>query len=446
MAAWSQFRMDASRHVSRGAGQSAVAAAAYRSGEKLFDERTQQLHDYTRRYGVVATGLEMPEHGGPSWTREQLWNAAEAAERRKDGRVARKIEVALPAEMTTEQRQELVVTWARAIAARYGVAVDWAIHLPDQEGDRRNHHAHLMVTTREIGPEGFRGKAALELSNTDQKKRGLAVGDDAIYALRALLAERLNEVAERHGLELRADPRSYAAREIALTPTKHVGVHAVGMDRRGVEAERVEEHAEARRENAQRILARPEVILEMLTRTEAVFTRHDMARALNRYLDDPDQFRAVLAKLEASPELVRLTEGRGGEPARFSTREMIAAEARMVDAAATLAATRTHRVAGGSGASDRDPAPGVVGGAAGGGGARHGAGAAGGGGRGGRGRKIGIAGGGAGSVGGRGIPGARGGAGGQGGGGAASLGRDRKPDAARARVRLAPRARSADGA
>jgi len=336
--------MDASRHVSRSAGQSAIAAAAYRAGAKLFDERTEQLHDYTRRYGVVATGLTMPERGGPGWTREELWNAAEAAERRKDARVARKIEVALPGEMTPEERQELVVTWARAIAERYGVAVDWAIHLPDQEGDKRNHHAHLMVTTREIGPEGFRGKAALELSNADQKKRGLAVGDDGIYALRALLAERLNEVAERHGLELTADPRSYAARGIELAPTKHVGVHAVGMNRRGLEAERVDEHAEARAENARRILERPEVVLETLTRTEAVFTRHDMARALNRYLDDPEQFRDALVKLEASPELERLTEGRAGEPARFSTREMIAAEEKMMEAAAALAASGTHRV------------------------------------------------------------------------------------------------------
>ncbi len=111
MSVWSQFRMDASRHVSRGAGQSAVAAAAYRSGERLFDERAAEAHDYTGRYGVVATGIVMPERGGPmsasrAWTREELWNAAEAAERRKDSRTARKIEMALPAAMTAEQRRE----------------------------------------------------------------------------------------------------------------------------------------------------------------------------------------------------------------------------------------------------------------------------------------------------------------------------------------------------
>jgi Ti-type conjugative transfer relaxase TraA len=349
MPAWSQFRMDASRHVSRGAGQSAVAAAAYRSGERLYDRRAEATHDYTQRFGVVATGLSMPERGGPTctgrdWTREQLWNEAEAAERRKDARTARKIEMALPAEMTAPQRHELVRDWASDIANRYGVAVDWAIHLPDKEGDQRNHHVHLMLTTREIGPEGFLGKAALELSNTDQNKRGLAVGDDAMYALREALAERLNQVAERHGLDLHADPRSYAERGIDLTPTKHMGVHAVAMERRGLDSERVEDHAEVRRENARRIMARPELVLEELTEREAVFTRHDMARALHRHLDDPEQFRTALARLDASAELVRLSEGDTWESARFSTRKMVATEARMMEAAGALATAATHGV------------------------------------------------------------------------------------------------------
>lgn len=349
MPAWSQFRMDASRHVSRGAGQSAIAAAAYRSGDRLFDERSQEVHDYTRRYGVVANGIEIPErvdhtHAARDWTREQLWNAAEAAEKRRDARVARKIEVALPEAMTPEQREELVRAWASEIADRYGVAVDWAIHLPDRDGDRRNHHAHLMMTTREIGPDGFGGKAALELSNADQKKRGLAVGDDAIYALREALAERLNQVAERHGLDLYADPRSYAEQGIGLTPTKHIGVHAVGMHRRGLEAERAEAHAAVRQENAQRIIAQPELVLEALTQREAVFTRQDMARELHRHLDDAAQFQMVLAKLDASPELVRLSEGDRWEGARFSTRTMIAAEERMMAVAGALAAWRDHDV------------------------------------------------------------------------------------------------------
>jgi len=88
MALWAQFYM-ATRSVRRGAGESAVAAAAYQSGEKLYDARTGEAQDYRRRYGVVASGITLPQTGGPAWTREELWNAAEAAERRRDARVAR---------------------------------------------------------------------------------------------------------------------------------------------------------------------------------------------------------------------------------------------------------------------------------------------------------------------------------------------------------------------
>ena len=197
------------------------------------------------------------------------------------------------------------------------------------------------------------------------------------------------------------------------------------MDRRGFEAERAEDHAEIRRENARRIVARPELVLETLTRTEAVFSRHDMAREVSRHIDDAEQFRMVLARLDASPELVRLSEGSEGGPARLTTREMVAAETRMMEAAAALAAEPTHgvsRAAGRRRAAGRGRPP--VGGAARGGSARHRAGAAGGGGGGYAGTgKSAIAGGGAGGVGGGRAAGARRGAVGHRGGGAGGLGR-----------------------
>ncbi len=345
MSTWSQFRVDASKHVSRSGGGSAIAAAAYRAGEKLYDQREQGFADYTGRYGVVANGITMPQGGGPEWTREQLWNHAEATERRSDARTARKIELALPDAMTPEQRHELVGEWAKELANRYGVAVDWAIHLPDRKGSQQNHHAHLMLTTREIGPEGFGGKAALELSNTQQKARGLPIGDQAIQGLRQVVAERFNQVAERQGLELRADPRSYRERGVELVPTRHVGVAGVGMDRRGAESERAQNHKTTRELNAQRIEQRPELLLEVLTDKEAVFGRREMAKELHRYIDQPERFAAVMARLEASPDLVRLSSDRGRSPAQFSTREMVRTEARMMDAAEAMAAAGTHPMA-----------------------------------------------------------------------------------------------------
>ena len=343
MSTWSQFRMDASRHVSRKAGQSTIAAAAYRSGERLYDVRGEESHDYTRRYGVLVTGLILPD-GAPAWSREELWNAAEAAEKRKDARTARKIEMALPADATDAQRHELARLWAAELVSRYGVAVDYAIHLPDREGSERNHHVHLMMTTRKVTREGLSEKADLELSNTDQKKRGLAVGDDGIYALRVALADVFNVFAERHGLELSADPRSYQDRGIDIEPTVHVGVHATSMDRKGTEAERADQHRETRETNLRAIEARPELVLELLTHKEAVFTRRDIARELNRYVDDAEQFQSLLARLEASPELVQLEAAQGHRQAQYSTRDMVAVEAGMIAAASELAKAREHRV------------------------------------------------------------------------------------------------------
>ncbi len=345
MSIWSQFRVDASRHVSRKTGGSAIASAAYRAGERLYDEREQQAADYSRRRGVVEAGITMPEGSGPAWTREQLWNAAETAECRKDARTARKVELALPDTMTPEQRCELTQEWAFMLADRYGVAVDWAIHLPGGKGDNRNHHAHLMMTTRQVGSEGFGGKAALELSNTDQRARGLPVGDQAMQAMRQAVAERFNQYCEQQGLEMRADPRSYRERGVELAPTRHIGVAGVGMNRRGVEAERVQGHQETRGLNAEKVRQRPELVLEVLTDKDAVFTRQDMAKELQRYIDAPEQFATVLARLEGSRELVRLSQGGKGEPARFSTRDMVQVEARMADAAEAMAGAKTHQVA-----------------------------------------------------------------------------------------------------
>lgn len=345
MPTWSQFRVDASQHVSRKAGGSAIASAAYRAGERLFDEREQQVADYSKRRGVVAQGITMPDTGGPSWTREELWNAAEAAEKRKDARVARKLELALPDVMTPEQRLELVREWAAELANRYGVAVDWAIHQPDRKGDERNHHVHMMLTTREITHDGLGGKAPLELSNTAQHERGLSVGDQGIQELRQVLAECLTQIADRQGLDLEADPRSYRERGIDLTPTRHIGVAAVGMDRRSAEAERAQDHQATRERNARKIEARPELLLEVLTGKNAVFDRRDIARELHRYVDQPERFAAIMSRLDASPQVVRLSPGDQGRAAPLSTREMVRTEAQMADTAGVMAKARTHQVA-----------------------------------------------------------------------------------------------------
>lgn len=134
--------------VSRGQGRSAVAAAAYRAGEKLVDRQTGELYDYERRSGVLYSEVFLPDGG--TMEREDLWNMAEAAEKRKDARVAREIVVALPHELNQEQQWRLVREYAKELSEREGWGVDAAMHAPGRAGDQRNVHAHLLCTTRTV--------------------------------------------------------------------------------------------------------------------------------------------------------------------------------------------------------------------------------------------------------------------------------------------------------
>jgi hypothetical protein len=159
-AAMASFHL-AVKTIGRSAGRSATAAAAYRAGVEITDERTGLVHDYTRKQGVEHSALVVPADA-PAWANDRaaLWNAAEQAETRKNSTVAREYEIALPAELSAEARRELALGLAREISERHGVAVDVAIHAPGREGDQRNHHAHLLTTTRRIGPEGWARRPA----------------------------------------------------------------------------------------------------------------------------------------------------------------------------------------------------------------------------------------------------------------------------------------------
>ncbi|HED1613582.1 TPA: Ti-type conjugative transfer relaxase TraA [Escherichia coli] len=335
--------------LSRKDGRSAVAAAAYRSGTELADVRTGQVFDYTRKGGVLFAEIVTPE-GIASPEREALWNAAEAAENRKDARIAREWRAALPAELSDAERRELAREFGQYIADRFGVAVDVCVHAPDKDGDERNFHVHMLATTRQIGADGSLGrKASIELGNKDRERAGIAgTTQQELVEIRAHWAELANLALERAGHSVRVDHRSYAAQGIDLTPTKHVGVSAVGMDRKGKEADRAAQHAETRAENAAKIEANPSLILEKITQTQAVFDRRDIARELNRYIDDPQQFQSLMARLETAPELVQLapevSDGRRTVPAKLTNREMIEAERAMIGSAEKLAGADSHAV------------------------------------------------------------------------------------------------------
>ena len=156
------------KNVSRADGRSAVAAAAYRSGEKLIDERQGKEQDYTRKTGVELKKIYAPEHTNPELLdRNQLWNKVEKVESRKNSQLAREFEIAFPQELNQEQRQKMLDELCQKIVERHGVVVDAAIHAPHTASgsDQRNYHAHILLTTRSINERGELGNKTREFND-----------------------------------------------------------------------------------------------------------------------------------------------------------------------------------------------------------------------------------------------------------------------------------------
>jgi Ti-type conjugative transfer relaxase TraA len=338
--------------MSRSSGRSSVAAAAYRAAECLENERDGIVHNFSTRSGVEHAEIVLPASAQHDWanSRSALWNAAEASEKRKDARVAREVEVALPAELSSEQRLVLTREFAQHLADRYGVAVDFAIHSPHGKTDVRNHHAHIMMTTRKIQVDGLGEKSELELENKRLLALGLPTSHTQLREIRISWEERANMHLARAGFENRIDHRSHQDLGLEIAPTQHVGVHATQMERRGKAVSRMRLDDDAKRQNAALILEKPEQVLLLISNEKSVFDRRDIARTLHRYIDGVEDFQTAFARAMASPGLVELRAERRNaltgeiELARYSTREMITVERDMATSADRLLEASGFRV------------------------------------------------------------------------------------------------------
>ena len=225
--------------IKRSAGRSAVAAAAYRVGERIECQREGRVHDYTRKQGIEETFIVTPENA-PAWAQDRstLWNEADASEIRRNSVTAREWELALPSEISDEDRSQITREFAEELVKRYGVAVDVAIHAPHREGDQRNHHAHVLTSTRRLEPEGFTAKTrVLDSART---------GGVEIEQMRGVWAELQNKALERVGEADRVDHRSLekqreaaqergdtlSAEELDRDPELKLGPAANSMERR----------------------------------------------------------------------------------------------------------------------------------------------------------------------------------------------------------------------
>ena len=225
--------------IKRSAGRSATAAAAYRVGERIECQREGRVHDYTRKQGIEETFILAPKDA-PDWAqdRSRLWNEVEASETRRNSVTAREWELALPSEISAEDRSQITRDFAQELVSRYGVAVDVAIHSPHREGDQRNHHAHVLTSTRKLEAEGFTAKTRV----LDSDK----TGGVEIEKMRGLWAELQNRALERAGEVERVDHRSLekqretalergdklSAEELDRDPELKLGPAANSMERR----------------------------------------------------------------------------------------------------------------------------------------------------------------------------------------------------------------------
>lgn len=268
------------KNFSRGKGESATAAAAYRAGIDIADTRLRTLHAYSHRSGVVSHHMLAPA-GAPSWCNNAatFFDAAEAWESRANAIVGRELEVSLPAELSESERQTLALSLGQLLVDRYRVVALVAIHLPSENGDQRNHHVHILMSSRQVGPEGFGPRAAAEF---DARK---GQGAEEIRIVRALVAEKVNQALESAGKHARVDHRSLReqareafsvgdiekGRALSRPPTRHIGKALTAALRRGLGdpllqkagitasvAQRTMEQAEAEFVRQGRLVATPE--------------------------------------------------------------------------------------------------------------------------------------------------------------------------------------------
>lgn len=224
--------------VNRSSGRTAVASSAYRAGEKLKDERTGLTHDFTKKNGVAHT--EIISNLNIEIDRNELWNLAEKTENRKDARTAREWVIALPNELDADQRKDLAKSFARSLVNHYDVIADLAIHEPSKGGNDKNHHAHIMLTTRkaELDPNHkltLTTKADIELSNAKRKTLEMGTTQEEIKYIRETWANLANRALERSGNREKIDHRSYADQNNGLQATIHEGTSVTQLRRQGID-------------------------------------------------------------------------------------------------------------------------------------------------------------------------------------------------------------------
>ncbi|MFT9056454.1 MAG: MobQ family relaxase [Ethanoligenens sp.] len=237
--------------IKRSQGRSAVAAAAYRSGQRLTNEWDGITHDYTKKGGVVYSEILLPAHSPPEfYDRSTLWNSVEKAEKSRDAQLAREIEIALPAEIDRCSQIQLVSKYVQDIFVSAGMCVDYSIH---DKGDG-NPHAHIMLTMRPLLQNEEWGAKCRKEYDLDARGQRIRLPGGGFKSHRVNItdwndpgkaehwrtqwARYANAMLDARNLPQRVDHRSYARQGVQQVPTVHMGVAASQMERRGLVTEK----------------------------------------------------------------------------------------------------------------------------------------------------------------------------------------------------------------
>ncbi len=242
--------------ASRGKGQSAVACAAYRAGEKLVDDYYGEIQDYTRKGGVLYTEILLPEHAPERFfDRATLWNEVESVEKHPQAQLAYSFNIALQNEFTFEENLELARQFVQENFVEKGMIVDLSIHDPDKDSEGiPNPHFHVLAPIRPLNPDGTWGikqhreyvldEDGNRIKDKNDKDKFNAVSStdwgapETLLAWRENWAKLCNEKFEEKGLDVRIDHRSYMDQELDQLPTIHEGPTVRAMEKKGIKTDK----------------------------------------------------------------------------------------------------------------------------------------------------------------------------------------------------------------
>ena len=318
--------------ITRGAGRSAVAAAAYRSRSSIADKKQGLTFDYTKKKDLAYSEVCLPQ-GAPEKFKDRnyLWNEVERVEVRKDAQLAREINVALPQELNLEQQINLVEEFVAKEFTSQGMIADVNIHFLEN-----NPHAHIMLTMREMQNDGF-GKKVRAWNNREN-----------LHTWRKEWAEIHNQTLKEAGFDVTVDHRSYKERGIDLIPQKHIGYNIKFRPRNylallEVQKDNLDNYILTRHINGERIIASPETALSYLTHYNVSFQEKDIDRFLEGNTFEKEQFDRAKFKMMNTTELVRIGLDERGEQL-FTTQTMIDQEEEMIRQAGKVNKDSKHLI------------------------------------------------------------------------------------------------------